>query len=217
MPHHIIRRHHLVAREIVGEIEQAADEELVGGDAFGRDRLAGAADRQPLRHEAALGADRHDHRVLDLLRLDETQHFGAEILRPVGPADAAARHLAEAQMHAFDSRRIDEDFVERPRRRQRGQLAALILDRDLRLRQTVLADLVEIGADRRLHGVDEVPQDAVLVEARHRLQRFLDLGGNLRLAFARVLRRRRADRSGRETIRPASPRSAGCARNVFHM
>ncbi len=68
-----------------------------------------------LRHEAALGADRHDHRVLDLLRLHQAQNLGAEILRPVGPADAAARHLAEAQMHALDPRRIDEDFVERPR------------------------------------------------------------------------------------------------------
>ena len=66
-----------------------------------------------LRHEAALGADRHDDGVLDLLRLHQAQHLGAEILRPVGPADAAARHLAEAQMHALDARRIDEDLVER--------------------------------------------------------------------------------------------------------
>ena len=129
------------------------------------DRLARAADRQQLRHEAALGADRHDDGVLDLLRLHQAEHLGAEILRPVGPADAAARHLAEAQMHAFDARRIDEDLVERPRQRQAVELAALELDGDLRLRLAVLADLVEIGADRRLHRVDEVAQDAVLVEA----------------------------------------------------
>ena len=57
-----------------------------------------------LGEEAALRADRHDHRVLHLLRLDEAKHFGAEILRTVGPADAAARHAAEAQMHGFDAR-----------------------------------------------------------------------------------------------------------------
>ena len=82
------------------------------------------------RHEAALGADRHDHGVLDLLRLDQAEDFGAEILRPVGPADAAARDLAEAQVHAFDARRIDEDLVERPRQRQAVDLAAVELDRD---------------------------------------------------------------------------------------
>jgi hypothetical protein len=81
--------------------------------------------------EAALRADRHDDGVLHLLRLDEAQHFGAEILAPVRPADAAARHLAEAQMHAFHLRRIDEDLDQRPRRRQLVELLAVELDGEI--------------------------------------------------------------------------------------
>ena len=134
--------------------------------------------RRPLRHqlghEAAFGADRHDHRVLDLLRFHQPENLGAEILRPVRPADAAARHLAEAQVHAFDARRIDENLVERARQRQVGELAAGELDRDQRLRRAVLVGLEEIGADRRLHGIDEMAQDAVFVEAVDRLQLLLD-------------------------------------------
>jgi hypothetical protein len=39
-----------------------------------------AAGGQAAWDEAALGADRHDDGVLDLLRLHEAEHFGAEIL-----------------------------------------------------------------------------------------------------------------------------------------
>ena len=122
--HDIVGRHDVAfAIDIVGDVEQAADEQLVGGHALGHELFAAGAFLEQLRHEAALGADRHDHRVLDLLRLHETEDLGAEILRPVRPADAAARHLAEAQVHALDPRRIDEDFVERRRQRNAGDLA----------------------------------------------------------------------------------------------
>ena len=130
---HDVRRRDHAARsraDIVGDVEQRRDEHLVGGDAFRLDGLARPAGRQKFRHEAALGADRHDHRVLDVLRLDQAENFGAEILRPVGPANAAARHLAEAQMHGFDPRRIDEYLVERPRQRHVVDFAAGKLDRD---------------------------------------------------------------------------------------
>ena len=64
----------------------------VGGDALPHDLLARRAGAwQCLRQEAALGAGRHDDRVLDLLRLAEAQHLGAEVLGAVRPADAAAR------------------------------------------------------------------------------------------------------------------------------
>ncbi len=175
--------------------------------------------RHQLGHEAAFGADRHDHRVLDLLRLHQPEDLGAEILRPVGPADAAARHLAEAHMHAFDARRIDENFVERARQRQVGDLAALELDRDQRLGLAVFVGLIEIGADRRLHGVDEVAQDAVFVEALDFLQFLFDARGDFFLLLRRALARRRgADRSGhgtarrrRRRCRHASPASPTCS------
>ena len=113
VPHRVGRRHHVVADDIVGELEQRADEDAVALRALREPGLPIACRRQVLGHEAALGAHRHDDGVLDLLRLDEAEHLGAEILRPVGPAQAAARDLAEAQVHALDAGRIDEDLVER--------------------------------------------------------------------------------------------------------
>ena len=166
-----------------------ADEHLVGGDAFGLHLIARRPHRQVLGHEAALGADRHDHRILHLLRLHQAENLGAEVLRPVGPADAAARHLAEAQMHALDARRIDGDLVERARQRQVGDLAALELEGDHRLRLTFRVGLEEIRADRRLHDVDEMTQDAVLVEAVHILQFLFDALDDCLLLGLAVLRR----------------------------
>ncbi len=99
--HHLRRRHDLAADDVVGDVEQALDEQLVAGDAFGHHRVAVTAGRRTLDEEAALGADRHDHGVLHHLRLDQAQHLGAEVLAAVRPAQAATRNRAEAQVHAF--------------------------------------------------------------------------------------------------------------------
>ena len=53
-----------------------------------------AVERRALEHEPALRADRHDHRVLDHLRLHQAEDLGAVVLEPVRPADAAARDRA---------------------------------------------------------------------------------------------------------------------------
>ena len=78
----VLGRDHAIGAVIVGHIEQARNEDRVGGGAFGLDRFARSA-RQVFRDEAALRADRHDHGVLHLLRLDEAEHLCAEVLRPV--------------------------------------------------------------------------------------------------------------------------------------
>src|SRR5262245_30857129 len=93
-----------VAVEVVGELEQRAHEDAIGFGAFPEPGVAVGRRRQALWHKAALGADRHDHGVLDLLRFHEAEDLGAEILRPVGPAQATARNLAEAQVNTFDTR-----------------------------------------------------------------------------------------------------------------
>ena len=149
--HHVGRRDHAdrSGSDIVGDVEQRRDEHFVGGDAFRLDSLARPAGGQKFRHKAAFGADRHDHRVLDVLRLDQTEDLGAEVLRPVRPANAATRHFAEAQMHGFDPRRIDENFIERPRQRHRVDFAAGELDRDQLFDTPIAAELIKIGADRR--------------------------------------------------------------------
>ena len=211
----VFRPDEAVGTEIVGDIEQARNEHRVGGGAFGLHRLARACG-QLLRHEAALGADRHDHGVLHLLRLDEAEHLGAEILRPVRPADAAARHLAEAQVHAFDARRIDEDFIQRLRQRQAFDLAAVELDRDRALRLAAVIELIEIRAQRRRHRIDEMAQDAVLVEALHTLRARSRSRPGSRPAFRRAARStiRGADRSACGTAaRPARRCRGGGARS----
>jgi len=86
----------IVSHRDYREFEQGANED---GDRFSvpsasrHPRLEGGGSRLA---RSRLGADRHDDGILDLLRLDQAEDLGAEILRPVGPAQAAARHLAEA-------------------------------------------------------------------------------------------------------------------------
>ena len=128
--HDVLRRHDLAVDEVVGDVQQAVDEDLVAGDALGQHRVAVAADRRTLDEEAALGADRHDHRVLHHLRLDQAQHFGAEILAAVRPAQTAARDRAEAQVHAFDARPVDEDLAVRTRLGQVRHLRRIELEAD---------------------------------------------------------------------------------------
>ena len=187
MAHRVRRRHDGLAVEIVGEFEQVADEDAVALGALGEPGGAIRGRRELLREEAALGADRHDHRVLDLLRLDEAEHLGAEILRPVGPAQAAAGDLAEAHMHALDARRIDEDLVERARQRQPVDPGAVELEGDGLARLSVRADLEEVCAQGGIDQVDEAAQDAVVVEAGDGVEGLLDLGmflGHALLALA---------------------------------
>ena len=78
---------------------------------------------QLLADETALGADRHDECVLDVLGLHQAQNLRPEILAPVGPADAAASNIAHAQMHGFDPWAVDEDLELRPGQRQVGNPA----------------------------------------------------------------------------------------------
>ena len=137
--------------------------------------LAGGVGRHPLGIEAALGAHRHDHRILDLLRLDQAQDLGAEILAPVRPADAAARDAPEAQMHALHGRRIDEDFAPGARRRQVVQPGAVEFHGEIRLGRAVLVFLPEAGAQHRVYHILEAANDAVVVQRGNVLQRRVDL------------------------------------------
>ena len=183
VPDGVGRRHHAVAVDGLGQLQHGADEDLVALDALGEPGLAVGGGRQLLRDEPALGADRDDDRVLDLLRLDQPEHLGAEILRPVGPADAAARHLAEAQVQAVDARRMDEDLDERARQGQGIDPRAIELEGDGGACLAVSFDLEEVGPHRRLREVDEAAQDAVVLEARDLPEERLDLGAGGALGF----------------------------------
>ena len=129
--HDVARRDGLAVDQVVGDVEQPGDEGRVAGDALGQPRVAVAGVGQLLAEEAALRADRHDHGVLDHLRLDQAEHLGAEVVAAVGPAQATARDRAEAQVDALDPRRVDEDLVRRSRLGQVGDRRRLELERQV--------------------------------------------------------------------------------------
>ncbi len=119
------------------------DEQLVAGDALRLVRVPVGGRRRLLEHEAALGPDRHDHGVLHHLCLDQPEHLGAEVVAAVRPAEPAACHRAEPQVYALEPRRVDEDLVLRPGRRQVRDRFRVELDRDVRARPTVGGPLEE--------------------------------------------------------------------------
>ena len=148
---------------IVGQVEQAAHQNLVAFERFGSEPVARGG--RLLDHEPALRSDRDDDRVLDRLRLHQPEDLGAEILLAVRPADAAARHLAGAHVHAFHARAVDVDFEQRSRQRQQFDLAAGELDREVRLR-LARRQLLKIICPHRLEDEGQIAaQDAVFVEA----------------------------------------------------
>ena len=114
--HHAGRRPVGIGDDVVGQIEHAVNQGAIAGDDFGLQRLA-IAGGTALQHEAPLGADRHDDRILDVLRFHEAENFRAKVLAPIGPTNAAAGHLAHAQMDPFHARRKHEDFEQRLRQR----------------------------------------------------------------------------------------------------
>src|SRR3546814_7645446 len=86
--------------QVVGDGQQGADGDAIALRPFPEPRLAVARRRQLLGVEAALGAGRHDDCVLHHLGLQQAEDFGAEVVAPVGPAQAAARseeHTSELQ------------------------------------------------------------------------------------------------------------------------
>ena len=214
MDHDARRRDDLaVGRKVVGDVEQAAEEGLVGADPLGADGVRGPALGQLLGIEPALGADRHDHRVLHLLGFHQAEHLGAEVVAPVGPAQATARHRAKAQVDALDIDSPDKDLAVRLGGRQVGEFARGHLERDVGLGTAIRAGLVEVGPLGRADKQRQAPQHAVLVQAFDQLQG-LDDPGHHRVGLLAALRQigldRRVELSAEEV--EDQPRHAGVGR-----
>ena len=126
-----------------------------------------------------------------MLRLHESEHFGAEVFAPVRPANAAAGHVSHAQVHAFDARAVDEDFVLRAGQRQVGDGVRIELERNPALGCSVrrpVCRLIVVSAQRRADHGEVAAQDAVFVEARHLVECAPDaLGDALRGTFTRLV------------------------------
>ena len=175
----------LVVDDIVGHRQQGSDEDLVARRAFGQPRVAVECRAgQMLGIEAALGAGRYDHRILDQLRLHEAEDFGAEIVAPVGPAKSAAGDRPAAQMDALDTRRIDPDFAIWDRRWKAGHLFGIDLERQRFFRRGGEG----VGAQRRPDHRSHQAQDAVIVDAPDIFQRVVEcVGRDQRLGLALAL------------------------------
>ena len=157
----------------------AADERPVARDALGEPAVAvRAGSGARLATNPPLAPTGDDDRVLDGLRLHQSQDLGAEVLPAVRPAQPAAGDRAEPQVHAFDPR------ASRPRSRtaaaaSEGQERPRVqLERDVGLARASGVDLEVVRAQRRLHQSDEGPQDPVLVQAGDPLERGLELGAD---------------------------------------
>ena len=127
---HARRAHDLAADDVVGHVEHAADQRRVAQLHLGAQRVA--VGRRGAQHEPALGADRHDHGVLDHLGLHQPEHLGAVVLAAIRPADAAARDVTAAQVDALDLRVVDEDLEERRGRGHLRHVGRAQLEREVR-------------------------------------------------------------------------------------
>ena len=177
------RRHDSPPAIVVGHVQQSAHEHPVA-----LDHLLGSAARpaggRPLDDEAALRADRHDDGVLDRLRLHQAEYLGAEVLAAIGPANAAARDLAAAQVHGLHARRVDEDLEHRPRLGQVRDPRGSSLSDEVRARLAAGVRLEVVRPQHRADDAQEAAQDPVLVQTLDRIDRALQLRSS-----ARALRR----------------------------
>ena len=171
---HVRRRHDPRGGPVVREVEQRPQVVLVAGDAFRHPRIAIRGRRRALEDEAALRAHRHDDRVLDHLRLHQTEDLGAEVLGPVGPAQPAAGNRSSAQVDALETRRVDPDLELRPRGGHARHLGRIELERQEGPARAVGAPSPKVRARSGVDQRDELAQHAILVEVGDLLQRELD-------------------------------------------
>ena len=176
----------LAADDVVGHVEHAADERRIAQLHLLAQRIALGG--RVAKDEPALGADRHDHGVLDRLRLHQAEHLGAVVLAAIRPADPAARDMPAAQVDPLDARVVDEDLEER-----RGAGHVRDVGRAQLERQVVAAER-GVRAHGGLHERDEAPQDAILVEAANRGQLLVELRAQLSLPrLVRLIAEARAE------------------------
>ena len=83
MADHLPGRHHLALDQVVCQIQHTAEQQFVAGDALGHEGITVCGRRRVFQNEPTFGADRHDHRVFDLLGFDKAQNFGTKIFAPV--------------------------------------------------------------------------------------------------------------------------------------
>ena len=64
-------------------------------------------------NEATFSTNGNNNRIFNLLRFNEPQNFGPEILAPIRPAQPAARYRATSQVNPLDPGGVDINFPKR--------------------------------------------------------------------------------------------------------
>jgi hypothetical protein len=117
------RCHDLAVDNVVGDVQQAADVAFVALFYFPGALVRGGVGAQPPRYEAALGTDRHNQGVLDVLGLHQPKDFGPEVFGALRPANAATGDGAAAHVYTLYAWAVHEDLECRSRFRQPGNQA----------------------------------------------------------------------------------------------
>ena len=105
--HHTWWDNHLTVNQVVSDAQHRGDEFAIRRRSLGQPSLT--VHRRVgklLRIEPTFRAHGHDDGILDFLSFHKTQDFRPEVFTAVTPTQAATRNISEAQMNAFDSRRV---------------------------------------------------------------------------------------------------------------
>ncbi len=107
------------------------------------------------------------------------KHFGAKVFGPIGPAQAAPRDLATAQVNAFEARRVNEDLEQRAGFGQSRYLRRIKFERQKwasRPGCTARTDTSApvIGAQRCADQRQVLAKYSVFGKIRHLVERLLD-------------------------------------------
>ena len=105
MDHHIIGVNDPVVDNVVGDGKQRPDEYFIGLSSFRKPCIAiNAHVGQALGVEPAFGSGGHDNGVFHPLRLHQAKNLRAEVITPVGPAQATAGDRSGTQMDTLQPR-----------------------------------------------------------------------------------------------------------------
>jgi hypothetical protein len=151
----------LALDDIVSDRKQGADENAVAFGALGEPCLTVGGAWQRLRIETTLCAGRHDYSIFNALRLHQAEDFGAEIIAPIRPAQAATRNWPSAQVNALNAGGVDENFAPRLWRGKPRNERTINLERQRLAR----GGRERIGAQRRLYDRTVETKDTVFIKA----------------------------------------------------
>ena len=119
-------------------------------------------------------------------------------------------------MDRFEARAVDKDFAQWTRFRQIVDIPTIEFERKIRDRLTILVRLVEVRPQRRLHEIEKMTNDAILIEIGNALQTLIDSSPNLHCLLVGCLSRRRI-KKGTEQLYDQSRQCSVLNERLLHV